>query len=230
MIILALDALDLGMVKKYQCSNLMQRECGETDISDFNQPRTVVLWASFLTGRNMEAKIPIKTQWEFKLHLEETLLKFFDSYKAVDVPSFSFKRQNHATERKLLKNYFDDRANVEEYDDVVWKHHEENKREFLDAVGQFNMVMGYFNLADAVGHLSFGVSQKMREVYNELSELAESIKDSKELVLIVSDHGMKAVGRYGDHTKNGFYSASRTLGLHLPKITAFYDLIRGAEK
>ena len=72
MIILALDALDLNLVKKFECQTLMQKECGQTDISNFNLERTVVLWASFLTGKNMEARIPLKIQWEFKLPTEET--------------------------------------------------------------------------------------------------------------------------------------------------------------
>jgi len=228
LIILGLDALDFGMVKKFNCRNLMQLECGQTDISEFELARTVVLWASFLSGKNMEARIPVKTQWEFKLSLEETFLKFFDSYVAVDVPAFSLKNRNHAEERRLLKAYFDDETSVEEYDSVVWRNHEENKKDFFEALGRFDLVMGYFDLADAIGHLSFGIPRKMETVYRELEGLAGEVKSSiDDFILIVSDHGMKAVGRYGDHSKNGFYSANRRLGLSLPKITDFYDLIKG---
>jgi len=226
MIILALDALDQNLVQDFKCKNLMQKEYGQTDISDFKEARTIVLWASFLTGKNMEARIPLKTQWEFKLDTEEAFLKFCNSHKAIDVPSFSFKQQNHAEERKLLKKYFDDKATIEEYDAVVWKFHEENKKEFFDSIGKFDLVMGYFNLADAIGHLSFGFSEKMRVVYYELEKLAKEVKDSDDFILVISDHGMKAIGRYGDHTKNGYYSSNRKLGLNLPKITDFYNIMR----
>ncbi len=155
MIILAFDALDENMVEKFKCKNLMQVEYGKTDISDFKLERTIVLWASFLTGKNMEDRIPIKGQWHFTLNEGETFFTFFDSYKAIDVPSFSFK-SNHALERKLLKNYFEDKCNVEDYEEVVWKNHGENKREFLENFENFECLMGYFNLADAIGHLSFG--------------------------------------------------------------------------
>ena len=57
MIVLALDALDLNLVKEFRCKNLKQREYGKTDLSDFSQLRTIVLWASFLTGKNMEKAI-----------------------------------------------------------------------------------------------------------------------------------------------------------------------------
>lgn len=204
----------------------MQKEHGQTDLSDFNQERTVVLWASFLTGKNMETKIPIETQWEFKLSPEETFLKFFKTYKTIDVPAFSYKEENHAKQRKLLKGYFEDKATVEEYDAVIWKNHEENKKEFFNHLGNFDLIMGYFDLADAIGHLSFGITEKMAEVYRELDEMAEQVKASDDLVLIISDHGMKVVGRYGDHSRNGFYSFNRKLGLKLPKITNFHNLIR----
>ena len=175
MIILALDALDLNMVKKYDCRNLMQLEYGQTDISEFELARTVVLWASFLTGKNMEAKIPVKTQWEFKLGMKETFFQFFKSYEAVDVPAFSLKEKNHAEERRLLKAYFDEQATIEEYDAVVWKNHEENKDDFFSSLGQFDIVMGYFDLADAIGHLSFGIPEKMEKVYAELDKLAGQV-------------------------------------------------------
>jgi len=227
LIILALDALDLSMVKRFNCKNLMQLEYGQTDISEFELPRTVVLWASFLTGRNMEAEIPVKTQWEFKLKPEETFFPFFETYMAIDVPAFSLKDENHAEERRLLKAYFDDEATIEEYDETVWKNHMENEKEFFSSLGKFNLVMGYFDLADAIGHLSFGIPEKMETVYRELERLAGEVKSSiDDFVLVISDHGMKAVGRYGDHSKNGFYSTNKKLGLSLPKITDFYNLIR----
>ncbi len=226
MIILALDALDFKQVQRFKCKNLMQKEYGQTSISDFNQERTVVLWASFLTGKNMETKVPIKTQWEFKVPPEQTFLKFFKTYKTLDVPAFSYKQQNHAEERRLLKGYFEDKAAIQEYDAVAWRNHEENKKEFFGALGKFDLVMGYFSLADSIGHLSFGITEKMAKVYHELDKLAEKVKDADNFVLLISDHGMKAVGRYGDHSRNGFYSSNHKLGLNIPKITSFYNLIR----
>lgn len=225
MIILALDALDLEQVQKYNCKNLMQKEYGQTNLSDFKQARTVVLWASFLTGKNMEAKIPLKTQWEFNVPPEQTFLKFFETYKMIDVPAFSHK-PSHTEERKLLKGYFEEKATIEDFDTLVWKIHEENKKQFLAAIDKFDLVMGYFNLADSIGHLSFGITEKMAKVYAELDRLAETVKDDNNTILIISDHGMKAIGRYGDHSRNGFYSFNRKIGLKLPKVTHFYDLIR----
>jgi len=228
MIVLALDALDFNMVKRYECGNLVQMECGQTDLSGFQLERTVVLWASFLTGKNMESMIPVKTQWEFKLKPEETFFPFFKTYEAIDVPAFSLKENNHAEERKLLKEYFDEEATVEEYDAVAWKNHGENKKDFLDSLGHFDMVMGYFDLADAIGHLSFGIPEKMKKVYLELESITREVKSSSDdFTLIISDHGMKPVGKYGDHNRNGFYSTNRRLALNLPRITDFYNIIKG---
>ena len=228
-IILALDALDLDQVQKYNCKNLMQKEYGQTNISNFKQARTTVLWASFLTGKNMEAQIPLKTQWEFKVSPEQTFLKFFEKYKTIDVPTFSHKA-SHTEERELLKGYFEEKATVDEFDRLVWKIHDENKREFLAAVGKFDLLMGYFNLADSIGHLSFGITEKMAEVYRELDNLAQRVKEADDHILIISDHGMEAVGRFGDHSRHGFYSFNHELGLNLPRITRFHDLIRRIAK
>jgi predicted AlkP superfamily pyrophosphatase or phosphodiesterase len=173
----------------------------------------------------MEPQIPLKTQWEFKINVDQTFLKFFKKYKAIDVPALSHK-SSHIQERKLLKGYFEEKSTIDEYDNLVWKIHEENKKEFLNSVGKFDLLLGYFNIADSIGHLSFGITEKMNKIYKELDKLAQTLKDSNESVLIISDHGMKAVGRYGDHNPNGFYSYNSKLELNLPKITKFYDLIK----
>jgi hypothetical protein len=229
MIILGLDALDLTQVKKYDCKNLLQKDYGKTDLSDFKQARTVVLWASFLAGKNMESEIPLKTQWEFKLKPEQTFLNFFKKYKTIDLPAYSHKSK-HTRERELLKGYFEEKATISEYDKLVWQIHEENKKEFFDFIDGFDLVFGYFNLADSIGHLSFGIEEKMFKVYQELDDLAKKATKRDDLVLIISDHGMKAVGRYGDHNKNGFYSFNIKSGLKMPKITQFYDFIRRYNK
>jgi len=227
MIILAMDALDHNLVERYNCKNLMQTEHGQTDISDFELPRTVVLWASFLTGKNMEAEIPVETQWEFKLAPDKTFLRFFGSCLAIDVPALSLKEKNHAEERKLLKKYFDDKASLEDYDSLVWRNHEENKKDFFGSLGRFDLVVAYFDLADAIGHLSFGLAEKMSSVYVELEGIAREVKSSAtDLTLVISDHGMKPVGRFGDHSENGFYSLNREWKLKLPKMTDFYELIK----
>ena len=225
-LILAMDGLDLKMVEKFKCKELMQSNFGNTDISDFTMERTVVLWASFLTGKNMENKIPIKGQWKFQLKKDETFFKSFNSFKAIDVPAFSFKQKNHEKERKFLAGFFKEKNSIEDYDEVVWKNHEENKNEFFEEIGKYEILMIYFNLADAIGHLSFGDEEKMKMVYEELNSIVRKTKKVyKETILIISDHGMKSIGRFGDHTKNGFWSLNKKINLKKPKITDFYPLI-----
>lgn len=226
MIILALDALDLKQVERFNCHHLMQHEYGETDLTSFKQERTVVLWAAFLTGKNLEAEIPVKTQWTYRVHPKQTFLPYFPIYMTIDVPALSYNQEAHAEERRLLKGVFDETATIEAYDAVVWRNHEENTEVFFKAVGRFDLVMGYFNLADAIGHLSFGINDKLAAVYADLDCIAEAVKDLDDALLIISDHGMKAIGRYGDHTRNGFYSFNRDVGLRRPKITSFNAFLR----
>jgi len=239
MIILGFDALDFKMVKKFNCKNMMQLECGKTDITGFALERTVVLWASFLTGKNMENSIPVKGQWEFALPKNQTFFKFFDIIETIDVPAFSFRLGRHRKEHKLLAEFFENENKIEEFDKVVWGTHKDNKKDFIKVVkracsnGELyrsTMVMGYFNLADAIGHLSFGDEKKMMKVYDELEKLTGLVKKitdkREEIILVVSDHGMKSVGRFGDHTKNGFYSFNKKLGVGTPKITDFFRIIK----
>ncbi len=226
MIILALDGLEYKYVKEFKCKNLMQKYCGKTDISEFSEPRTVVIWSSFLAGKNLEKEI-LKTKnfWEFKLNPKETFFSKFKKWKAIDVPGLTYKSEKHKKERELLKKFFNGEITIREYDKAAFKHHKENKAEFFNAIKEnYQVTMGYFALADTIGHLSFGVKPKMKIVYKELDKIAEKIGENNKL-LIISDHGMKAVGRYGDHSNYGFWSTNFFADLDRPKITQFRKII-----
>ena len=58
-------------------------------------------------------------------------------------------------------------------------------------------------------------------VYKELDELASQIKED---LIVLSDHGMYAVGQFGDHSTYGFWSTSFKK-FSTPKITEFRKII-----
>ncbi len=224
MIILALDALDIYPVRRYDCKALQQLRYGQVNVSEYKILRTVALWASFLTGDKIDEEIPFdkEIQWLFQLTPDQTFLHLFNSYKMIDVPCFSFKQRKHAKERQLMREAFADEVYIDDFESTVWGHHDENKKELFQSLGHFDLVMGYFDLVDAVGHLSCGVSRKMKEVYRELDSIAKEVKSSfDDVVLIVSDHGMRSVGRYGEHYGYGFFSTNYRSQMHLPRITDF---------
>jgi len=227
-IILGLDGLEYEYVIEFKCKNLMQKIFGKTDISDFKELRTIVLWSSFLTGKNLEDKILSlgKDFWKFKLNQEETFFNKFKKWKAIDVPGFNYKFENHRIEREALKKFFNKEISINEYDEIVFKNHKENKKEFFNALEKdYEIIMGYFNLADGIGHLSFGIKSKMRLIYEELESIVEKAKEISNNVLIISDHGMKAIGRFGDHNNYGFWSLSKEISLNNPKLTEFHKII-----
>ncbi|MHA2394817.1 MAG: hypothetical protein ACXAEX_23045, partial [Promethearchaeota archaeon] len=78
----------------------------------------------------------------------------------------------------------------------------------------------------AIGHLSFGIPERMKEVYVELEAIVREVKSSfEDFILIASDHGMIPVGRYGAHSSKGFYSVNNKLRFKIFRITDFHDLI-----
>jgi len=210
-VILGLDGLDYSCVANFNCRNLKQQSCGYTDLAEFSELKTVILWSSFLAERNMEKEIMDQgVLWSFKLPGEQTFFSRFNSYKALDVPGFTYEEALHQEERQRLKAFFDKKGTLEEYDRIAFSNHQRNKEIFLSMLNEdCDIQMGYFALADAIGHLSFGVTSKMRIIYQELDDLAAHVaKKSKGGLLILSDHGMEPVGRFGDHSRRGFWSFS----------------------
>lgn len=229
-VILGLDGLEYEYVKEFNCKHLMQASFGKTDISEFTEPRTIVIWSSFLAGKNLEEKILSlgkEDLWMFRVKPEETFFSSFKTWRAIDVPGFTHKYENHKRERELLKAFFKERTTVGEYDKVAFENYKENKEEFFEVLeDDYEIIMGYFALADTIGHLSFGLKNKMKIVYKELDNLVRKTEDNVDgKILIISDHGMKAIGRFGDHSSYGFWSTSCGTKLENPKITEFRKII-----
>ncbi len=230
-IILAIDALEYNLVEKFNFLNLKNKFFGKTDISDFSQPRTMVLWSSFLTGENKEEEVLIegnKEMWNKTWTIEDTFLKNFENPAVIDLPGFSYDLKSHEHSRKLLKKFFEaedkEKENIrKEYNKQAFNHHNKIKKKFFNALNKnHDLVIGYFSVIDVIGHLSFGNETLMKMLYKELNEIAEFSKNKGE-VLILSDHGMKKIGVFGDHSNYGFWSFKSDL--KKPKITDFFDII-----
>ena len=239
-VVFAIDALEFKKVEEYNCENLKQKYYGKTDISEFSEPRTMVLWSSFITGQNKEKEVlgnGNKEMWNKKFDKDETFFKNFKNPAVIDLPGYSYELDVHEKSRKLLKEYFetDDPEKKEkikeQYNKDALEHHKKVKEEFLKALDEkHDFVLGYFSAVDVIGHLNFGNSIMMKMLYREMDDIAKMIEEKYNCpMLIISDHGMKAIGQFGDHSEYGFWSTNFA-NLKTPKITDFSDVIRGIQK
>lgn len=233
MIFVAIDALEYTLVEEFNCINLKQRFYGKTDIKEFSEPRTMVLWCSFMTGKNMEKEILAKgdkKMWNTKIELKDTFFNRFRNPKIIDLPGYNYVKEQHEQERVLLKNYFDAKTDDEknkiriEYNNFAFEHHRRIKKEFDEALNaSHDFVLGYFSVADVIGHLNFGNRTMMKMIYKDMDEIVGKIKDN---LIVLSDHGMEKIGMFGDHSNYGFWSTG-LMDLGNPKITDFAEIING---
>lgn len=236
-VVFAIDALEYDKVEEFNCDNLKQEKYGKTDISEFDQPRTMVLWSSFMTGENKEDEILAKgdkEMWNTQFSLEETFFSEFQNPKIIDLPGFSYDKKQHDRERELLKEFFEESKTDEEkkevrkeYNQHGLEHHRKIKKKFLETLKEdHDFVLGYFSAADVIGHLNFGNRTLMKMIYDDLEEIAEKIKEIRDDHLVVlSDHGMEGIGMFGDHDNYGFWSFDEEFELENPKLTDFAEFI-----
>lgn len=83
---------------------------------------------------------------------------------------------------------------------------------------------GYIHAIDFIQHNLYMDEKYLKKKYKEVNEFVGEIKEkySPNLLIVVSDHG---ADMKGGHSKHGFYSANKKLGLKNPHITDFYDII-----
>lgn len=235
-VVFAIDALEHKLVEEFEMENLKQEYYGKTDISEFSEPRTMVLWSSFITGENKEEEVLIngdKEMWNKKWNIKNTFFSEFDSPVVLDLPGYSYNLKAHEKSRKLLKEFFETKDQEKkkqikkEYNKDAFDHHRNVKEQFLTALEEeHDFVLGYFSVADVIGHLNFGNKTMMKMIYTELDEMAEDLRNRANIddLIVLSDHGMKAIGRFGDHSEYGFWSTNFK-DLETPKITDFSDII-----
>lgn len=231
-VVLAVDALEYKKVEEFDSRGLKQTVYGKTDISEFSEPRTMVLWCSFMTGQNLEREILAQgdeEMWKTTMPLERTFFSRFQDPRVIDLPGFSYDQVQHDRQRELLKEFFEKKSREEkekirsEYNQHAFRHHKKLKEEFFGALkGDHDFLLGYFSVADVVGHLNFGNKALMRLIYDDLDDITTRIReDGADPLLVLSDHGMKGVGMFGDHNNYGFWSFSKKCPLKNPKITDF---------
>lgn len=236
-VVLAIDALEYDKIEDYRCSNLKQTCYGKTDISEFSQPRTMVLWSSFMTGENKEEKMLSKGDrgmWDIKWDIRDTFFSRFNKPVIFDLPGFNYDKKVHDRSRRLLKRFFEEKSQRgkkkirEEYNKLAFDHHRTVKEEFMNALDMdHDFVLGYFSVADVIGHLNFGNNTTMKLIYRDLDEIAAKTSGKTDHMIVLSDHGMESVGEFGDHSKYGFWSTSWESDLKNPRITDFKDIIVG---
>jgi hypothetical protein len=231
MVVFAIDALEYTLVERFNCSHLLQMYHGKTNIAEFSEPRTMVLWTSFMTGMNAESRVMAlgdREMWNLSLDIGETFFKSYRNPAVIDLPGFSYDLEQHARERGLLRQYFEtenleekDRIR-EEYNRLAFQHHRRIKAAFGKALAEgHDFVLGYFSIADVLGHLNFGNTVLMNMIYQDLDEIAGGVKET---MIVLSDHGMVRMGIFGDHSGYGFWS-TRDRDLGTPKITDFCNIL-----
>jgi predicted AlkP superfamily pyrophosphatase or phosphodiesterase len=240
-IVYAIDALEYEKVHEYGCEKLMQDHHGKTDISEFSEPRTMVLWSSFMTGENKEEDVLIdgdKEMWSKRWDAAETFFSQFKSPAVIDLPGYSYDLDAHERSRKLLKAYFTEEDEekkpgiLKDYNDDAFAHHKNVKEEFLKVLDEdHDFILGYFSVVDVIGHLNFGKKTMMKILYKEMEDIYGEIviKHPECKILVLSDHGMEAVGMFGDHSEYGFWSTNFA-DLGTPKITDMAGIIKDAVK
>jgi hypothetical protein len=235
-VVLAIDALEYEKVEQFNCLNLKQKFYGKTNISEFSQPRTMVLWSSFSTGKNKEKEVLIdgdKEMWGKTWDIKETFFSNFKRPKIIDLPGFSYEQDIHEKSRTLLKKFFETKDQeqrnkiLSEYNQDAFAHHKKIKSDFFEALnsGKHDFILGYFSVIDVIGHLNFGNTTMMKMLYKDVDEIASKIAKIPDVkLLVLSDHGMYLLGKnYGDHSNYGFWSYNQNLSN--PKITDFASIL-----
>ncbi|WP_414837774.1 alkaline phosphatase family protein [Candidatus Nanosalina sp. VS9-1] len=177
-----------------------------------------------------------ETKWEKEDLKVDTLFEKIDNSRPIFVPGYN-PSTFWTIEADLRPLGFGKTPaeTMEHYDTREFSHRKEKlfselENEFIPAR---DFLMMHFHRSDTFHHL-YGDKdanydeEKLREMYNEMDELAGEIKEKAlekgyDYIIFMSDHGLPA--KIG-HNENAFYSSNKELFLdQTPKIMDFHDKV-----
>jgi len=259
---LLLDGLDHRLVEKWNLKELKQARHGVYEAlicPKYRQPYTPQVWASFITGKNVEVddwwtygkvldqiinalkKIPwIRGKgWILrKLGIKKRVVNKMDlrTKTIFDVVKPSIALFIPAYNEPSGFHYELNEAlskGLKEYEEKIWEIHYRRVKETLKQIrGDWLLFMAWFDLADLLGHIHIAKRPpKLWKAYLALDILATIIRENlpEDTLLLIVSD--HGIEATGDHSRYGFYSINRDLEFFKPKkITDFYDLIMHAIK
>ncbi len=91
--------------------------------------------------------------WETNFSTEETFFSNFENPKIMDLPGFSYHKEQHEKERSLMKEFFEEAESEEEkkeirkeYNQLAMEHHRKVKEDFLSSLeDDHDLLLGYFS-------------------------------------------------------------------------------------
>jgi len=231
LIIFAVDGMGHNLLGQYHLQHLSLNYNGITDISEFSMSRTVVLWSSFLTGRNMEADVlGSDNQWAFTVDCEDTFLGTFQDPYVIDLPGYNYDVEGHGIIKEMMISLLSEEdipGGLARYNSTAIDLYLKYRAEFYTALtGGHDLILWYIGATDEIGHLNMGDEETMRRCYAhiEAEVLCRKLAGTSHL-MVISDHGMNVVGRYGDHDDNNGYWATTWADLGIPRVTQMRYII-----
>lgn len=142
-----------------------------------------------------------------------------------NIPFFDFSEKFAGKISPITKKFKKGQVSYQEYKSFVKNMYTTTKKRMFEKLKNTNsdLFFGYFYYLDLLQHHFFKDKELIKNAYKEVDKTVKKLIDlsKADFVLIISDHGSKN----GKHTKHGFYSFNKKIGLDFPYITDFYDII-----
>lgn len=249
MIILCIDGLEYELVLKWGLRNLLQETYGTYPVD--TRYNSIQLWSSFLTGYppymferyfvvrpfNLHKRripnflkaigrkfIPLKSPSVRGRY--ETFLDVVKPSKAINMFAYNEDRYQLRLRYRysLLKSNII-RYTISKRKTLAWIWIKWT-RSLIDKLfkaldeNQYKLVLIHFYHTDYIGHILYG-SSLHRKSYEIMDNLIPRLEKYNQLILVVSDHGMKD----GVHTDHGFYSLNTSTRWKPLSISDFHNFI-----
>lgn len=227
LIILGIDALDIGMVEKLDLRALKQSQHGKLEVplsSVSGYPRSPSVWATFLTGQ--EKEIEFKRNKEginmFK-GLNEDIFTDWDRVRGINVP-YRDHEIEVLTKLVRLRNRLRWPGNTRKMVQVHNSCTEGIFNEVINADEIYKVIFAFIQTLDTLQHALHLRPKIIQNAYRHMEANIADIKKklSEDMIIIVSDHGFEK----GTHSFTGFYSCNHVLRPIPNNIIDFYGIVR----
>ena len=179
----------------------------------------------FKLGYRVRGNMGIEPKFPSRKNIKcDTLFDIIKPSKPLGIPVYNKDLYNTYPVGDVFKAIQDPNFR-REYETKIRQKFSREVEELFEALEEeWKLLMIHLHITDLLGHVYWG-TERLALLYEEMDLLTKRVKERlqpDDLLLIISDHGLDRLG----HTKYGFYSLNRRLGLKNPDITDFFGIIK----
>ncbi len=171
--------------------------------------------------------LPFKFYLYLRIRPEETFLKFFKNFSAINVPLINYPVELIKKQKEIVDEIFKGNLSKDKLLEFSLEMFNKTKKMLMNNLGNdYDLILCYFDILDVLQHFFNENIYMLINIYKEIDKIVGYCLDFSKHVMIITDHCFGYKNGKGFHTRYFFYTFSKEPKFFPERIDEFYSLFK----